>query len=147
MYFKGPIHRRYLGSIRKLKWMTVALSKEALSLPSTHPWASERFHCIRRTPSPQREYKCKSKNALTPLKGPLFIEPIIICRLGGERLRITTGNWYTRGCLHVAMRGVGGEGGNKTASSPWRQKTCVRAQFCKRFFFFFFAENIDCRSL
>lgn len=59
------------------------------SLPSTHPWASEGFHCIRRAPS-QREYECKSK-CLDATEGPLFIESIIICRLGTERLELLQG--------------------------------------------------------
>lgn len=106
---------------------------KTLSLPSTHPWASERFHCIRRTLS-QREYKCKSK-CLDAIEGPLFIESIIICRLGAERPRITTGNWYTRRCLHVAIKGGGGAHtgtGEQGCSHTVAAKTCAWRQFCKK---------------
>lgn len=122
---KGAIHIRYLGSIRKLKPMTAGSyqkKRNALLFPSTPPWARERFHCIRGTPL-QPECECKSKTPSTPLKGPLFIRSIIICRLGTEGLRITTGNWYTQCCLHVSTNVWWCA---HTGSGAWNHHTCTK---------------------
>ena len=136
MYFKGPIHRRYLGSIRKLKWMTAALSKlPPPSLPpppSAHPpRASVRFHCSSRTPS-QREYKCKSKR-LDAMQGSLFIESIIICRRGEERDKELLQGIDLHALVYMLR-----EGGvctrrreNKTAHTLWHRETCVNEKSWK----------------
>lgn len=145
MYFKGPIHRRYLGLIRKLKWMTAALSKLSPSLPLILGQVRG-FIALDETPS-QREYKCKSK-CRDAIEGPLFIESIIICRRRAERQRITTGNWYTRGCLHVAIRSVRTGTGEQVRLHNVAPKDVREHNISKRFFFFVVvAENTDCRSL
>lgn len=102
---------------------------KTLSLPSTHPWASERFHCFRRTPS-QREYKCKSK-CLDAIEGPLFIESIIICRRRGRETKnyyrelIYTRLFtccYKEECVHRDPR--------TSLLTQCDAERCVRTQYC-----------------